>query len=254
MSVIAAFENFVPHHEELRKRLVRCILAVVVTTAIAYLYIDQIVALCMQPLFSAYPALQKLVYTKLTEAFITYLKLSLLVGIIVSFPVLLYQVWMFVAPGLLHHERKLARQVVFWSTFLFAGGATFAFFIALPRILSFFMGYAGPNLEPLPKLGLYLTFVARLILAFGIAFEIPFLMFMASKSGLVSRNYFRTKRVYFYVAIVMLSFLLSAGELMATALLSFPLFGLYESGILLGRIFIKEKKQEEPEESSDEEE
>ena len=241
MTLQAAVEHFAPHHEELRKRLVRSIIVVTVTTVIAYLFIDQIVAFCMQPLYSAYPALQKLVYTKLTEAFITYLKLSLLVGVLVSFPVLIYQAWMFVAPGLLDDERKLARQVVFWSSFLFGGGTVFAYFVALPRILSFFMGYAGPNLEPLPKLGLYLTFVGRMTLAFGIAFEIPFLMFMVSKSGLISRDYFRTKRIYFYIAIVVLAFLLTAGELMATALLSFPLFGLYESGILLGRVFIKKK-------------
>ncbi|MCL7489081.1 MAG: twin-arginine translocase subunit TatC [Desulfobulbaceae bacterium] len=240
--MIAAFEHFAPHHKELRKRLVRSILAIILATVVAYLFVDQIVAVCMQPLYTAYPALQKLVYTKLTEAFIAYIKLSLLVGIIASFPVLVYQVWMFVAPGLLDHERRLARQVVFWSTFLFAGGACFSFFIALPRILTFFMSYAGPNLEPLPKLGLYLTFVARMVLAFGIAFEIPFLMFMASRSGLVSSNYFRTKRMYFYIAIVVLAFLLTTGELMATALLSFPLFGLYETGILLSRIFGKKKR------------
>jgi sec-independent protein translocase protein TatC len=92
---------------------------------------------------------------------------------------------------------------------------------------------------------LYLTFVARMVLAFGIAFEIPFLMFMTGKSGIVSKDYFRTKRMYFYIAIVVLAFLLTAGELMATALLSFPLFGLYETGILLGRIFVKEKKQDD---------
>ena len=157
--MIAAFEHFAPHHAELRKRIIRCIVAVALGTVAAYLFIDQIVALCMQPLFFAYPALQKLVYTKLTEAFITYLKLSLLVGILVSFPVWLYQLWMFVAPGLLDNERRLARQIVFWATFLFAGGAAFAFFIALPRILDFFMSYAGTNLEPMPRLGLYLTFV-----------------------------------------------------------------------------------------------
>jgi sec-independent protein translocase protein TatC len=251
MSMIAAFEHFVPHHQELRKRLIRSFLAIIAATVIAYLFIDQIVAVCMQPLFTAYPALQKLVYTKLTEAFITYLKLSILVGIIASFPVLLYQVWMFVAPGLLDHERRLARQIVFWATFLFAGGACFAFFIALPRILTFFMGYAGPNLEPLPRLGLYLTFVGRMVLAFGIAFEIPFLMFMTSRSGLVSSDYFRTKRMYFYIAIVVMAFLLTAGELMATALLSFPLFGLYEMGILLGRIFAKKKQVENEEKNSD---
>lgn len=247
--MIAAFEHFAPHHKELRKRLVRSILAIILATVVAYLFVDQIVAVCMQPLYTAYPALQKLVYTKLTEAFIAYIKLSLLVGIIASFPVLVYQVWMFVAPGLLDHERRLARQAVFWSTFLFAGGACFSFFIALPRILTFFMSYAGPNLEPLPKLGLYLTFVARMVLAFGIAFEIPFLMFMASRSGLVSSNYFRTKRMYFYIAIVVLAFLLTTGELMATALLSFPLFGLYETGILLSRIFGKKNRSNNVEES-----
>jgi sec-independent protein translocase protein TatC len=242
--MIAAFEHFAPHHKELRKRLISCFVAITLATVIAYVFVDQIVAICMHPLFSAYPTLHKLVYTKLTEAFVTYLKLSLLVGIIASFPVLIYQVWMFVAPGLLDYERRLARQAIFWSTFLFAGGASFAFFIALPRILGFFMSYAGPNLQPLPKLGLYLTFVARMVLAFGIAFEIPFLMFMVNKSGLVSRDYFRSKRMYYYIAIVVLAFLLTAGEFMATALLSFPLFGLYETGILLGRIFVKEKKHD----------
>lgn len=246
MTLQAAVEHFAPHHEELRKRLVRCVIAVTVTTVIAYLFIDQIVAFCMQPLYTAYPDLQKLVYTKLTEAFVTYLKLSLLVGVLVSFPVLVYQAWMFIVPGLLENERKLARQVVFWSTFLFAGGALFAFFVVLPRILTFFMSYAGPNLEPMPKLGLYLTFVGRMTLALGIAFEIPFLMFMVSKSGLISRDYFRKKRVYFYIAIVVLAFLLTAGEFMATALLSFPLFGLYETGILLGRIFVRKEESPPP--------
>ena len=183
-------------------------------------------------------------YTKLTEAFITYIKLSILVGIIVSFPVLIYQAWMFVAPGLLDHERRLARIIVFWATFLFIGGALFSFFIVLPEMLSFFMSYAGDNLEPMPKLGLYLTFVARMILAFGIAFEIPFLMFMTTRGGLVPKDYFRKNRMYFYIAIVVLAFLLTAGELTATVLLAFPLFGLYETGILSSRVLPKKEKKD----------
>jgi len=238
----AAFEHFRPHHEELRKRLVRCFLAIIFTTIVAYLFIDLIVAFSMQPLFRAYPELQKLVYTKLTEAFITYLKLSLLVGIIVSFPYILYQVWMFVAPGLLDREQRLVRLIIFWATFLFAGGAVFAFFIALPQILTFFMSYAGPNLEPLPKLGKYLTFVARMVLAFGIAFEIPFLMFMTGRTGLVSQDYFKKNRMYFYIAIVVLAFLLSAGEITATVLLALPLFGLYEAGVISAKVFGREKE------------
>ena len=239
--MIAALEHFRPHHEELRKRLIRSFAAIAICTVIAYIFIDQIAGLCTRPLFLADPALKTLVYTKLTEAFISYIKLALLAGILVSFPYLLYQVWMFVSPGLLDHEKRLARKIIFWATGLFAAGALFSFFIVLPRTLAFFMSYAGTNLEPMPKLGLYLTFVARLVLAFAIAFEIPFLMVMASTTGLVSTGHFKNKRRYFYIAIVILSFLLTAGDVTATVLLSFPLFGLYEAGIIAGRVFAKKK-------------
>ena len=148
----------------------------------------------MIPLFLASPTLIKLVYTNLTEAFITYLKLSLLLGIIFSIPVLLYELWMFIAPGLHTNEKRTVRTVVFWATLLFAAGAGFAFYVVLPRALHFFMGFANPQLTPLPKLSGYLTFVARTSLAFGLAFEIPFLMVAAVKIGWVRRNYFSTNR------------------------------------------------------------
>jgi len=241
VSMITAFDHFRPHHEEMRKRLIRCIMALVVCTAFCYLFKDFLAQLCMQPLFHAYPELEKLIYTKLTEAFISYIKLALLAGIMLCFPYVLYQLWMFIAPGLLDNEKSIARTIVFWSTFLFAGGTCFAFFIALPQILSFFMSYAGPNLEPMPKFGLYLTFVGRMMLTFGIAFEIPFLMVMARKTGLVSPRYFSSRRLWFYAAIIVLSFLLASGEITATVLLSLPLFLLYEIGIL-GGTFLAGKK------------
>jgi len=240
----AALEHFAPHHRELRKRLIISFLVIAGTSVIAYLFIDEIAGFCMRPLFLAYPDLGHMVYTKLTEAFVSYIKLSLLVGIVVSFPVLLYQVWMFVSPGLLDHERRIARRIILWSTLLFGAGALFSFFIVLPRMLSFFMSYAGDNLRPMPKLGLYLTFVARTVLAFGIAFEIPFLMVITIKTGLIKRNHFAAKRKYFYIAIIVLAFLLTAGDLTATALLSLPLFGLYEAGIVAGRVFSGKKSQE----------
>jgi sec-independent protein translocase protein TatC len=242
--MIAAFEHFRPHHEELRKRLIRIFVAITVCTVVAYLFIDQIAGLCTRPLFIADPQLQTLVYTKLTEAFISYIKLALLVGILASFPYLLYQVWMFVSPGLLDNEKRIARRIIFWATGLFAAGALFSFFIVLPKTLAFFMSYAGVNLQPMPKLGLYLTFVARMVLAFAIAFEIPFLMVMASAAGLVSHDHFKTKRKYFYIAIVILSFLLTAGDITATVLLSFPLFALYEAGIIAGRVFARKNADE----------
>lgn len=242
--MIEALEHFRPHQEELRKRLIRCCLVLVLASSVAYLFKDAIAAWCMRPLYEAYPQLGKLVYTKLTDAFLSYLKLSLLVGLATSFPFLLYQLWLFISPGLLDHEKRMVRTITLWATLLFAGGALFAFFVALPRMLHYFMSYASPSLLPMLKLGLYLTFTIRMMLAFGIAFEIPFLMVMAIRTGLLQADHFRSKRIPFYIAIVILSFLLTTGELTATTLLSIPLFGLYEAGILASRVFGGKKPQE----------
>lgn len=228
---------FRPHHLELRKRLIKVFLSIVLCTIVAYLFIEKIAALFISPLFAASPLVYRLVYTNLPEAFIAYIKLAVLVGLIVSMPVALYQLWRFVAPGLRKDEKKLAVIIVFWATLLFSGGACFAFFVVMPKMLVYLMSYANDGLEPLPKLGDYLTFVARTILTFGISFQIPFLMVMAGKANIVQPAYFRRKRMYFYMAIIGLSFLLTAGDFMATGLLAFPLFALYEAGILLSALF-----------------
>lgn len=238
-----SLEFFRPHHLELRKRLIRVFISIISCTVIAYLFAEQIANLFIAPLFAASPLVYKLVYTNLPEAFLAYIKLALLVGIIASMPVALYQIWIFVSPGLRKNEKKLAVTVVFWSTLLFTGGAFFAFFVVLPKMLIYFMSYASVSLEPLPKLGKYLTFVARTILAFGLSFQIPFLMVMAGKANFVQAAYFRTKRTYFYIAILVLSFLLTAGDFMATALLAIPLFLLYEVGIFLSSLFNRKERK-----------
>lgn len=234
---------FRPHHLELRRRIIKVCSSIVICTVIAYLFAKQIATVFISPLFDASPLVYRLVYTNLPEAFLAYIKLALLVGIICSMPVTLYQTWSFVAPGLKTDEKKLAVTVVFWSTLLFLVGGTFAFFGVIPQMLIYFMSYASEGLEPLPKLGKYLTFVARTILAFGISFQIPFLIVMAGKANLITAAYFRDKRVYFYIAIIALAFLLTAGDFMATALLAFPLFFLYEAGIFLSSLFNRKKDE-----------
>lgn len=235
--MIAFLEQLRPHHDELRKRLLISALVVAVCTGLAWLFIEPLAAFALHPLLIAHPG--KLVYTRLTDAFISYLKLALLCGITASFPVLLHQAWMFIAPGLLAHEKRLARRIVFWSSGLFLAGALFAFFIVLPRALTFFMSYAGENLQPMLKLDLYLAFAARMVLALAVSFEIPFLMVMAAAAGLVQRGHFSHKRKFFYIIIVVLAFLLAAGDLTATVLLALPLFGLYEAGIIAVRVFVR---------------
>lgn len=235
--MLEAIAHFQSHHLELRRRLIHSCAALAGASSLAYLVKDQIVSWCMRPLTHAYPELGKLVYTNLPEAFLSYIKVSLLVGLMLSFPYLLFQIWLFVAPGLLEQEKRTLRRILIWSTSLFAGGAVFAFGVVLPRILHYFMGFATPQLQPMLKLGLYLTFTGRLVLAFGIAFEIPFLMVMVIRAGLLHQDHFRNKRLYFYSAIVVLSFLLTAGDITATLLLAVPLFGLYEAGILASLLF-----------------
>ena len=234
-----SLEFFKPHHQELRKRLIKVCLSIVGCTVVAYIFAEQIAGFFISPLFKASPLVYKLVYTNLPEAFLAYIKLALLIGVIASLPVALYQIWVFISPGLKSNEKKFAIVVVFWAIILFASGGAFAFFAVLPKMLSYFMSYANDGLIPLPKLGKYLTFIARTILAFGLAFQIPFLMVMAGKSNIVRAEYFRRKRTYFYIAIVVLSFLLTAGDFMATGLLAIPLFLLYEVGIFLSFMFCK---------------
>lgn len=225
------------HLKELRDRLLVSFVAIAVTSSIAYFYAEQIANYFMGPLFLAYPALGHLVYTHLTDAFIGYIKIAILVGLAASFPVCVYQIWMYVAPGLRKNEKSVALKVVFSGSTLFVAGVLFAFYVVLPKALSFFLHFASEELVPLPRFGGYLTFVARTCFAFGLAFEIPFLMVMAGKSGLVGRQYFSRKRKYFYGVIVVLSFLLTAGDFFSAALLAIPLFLLYEAGVAVIRLF-----------------
>lgn len=220
------------HLQELRQRLLISLLAVVVCSGVAYAFVEPIGEFLMAPLFVAAPQLKTLVYTNLTEALFSYMKLALLVGIGVSFPVLIHQVWQFVAPGLHDSERRRVRIVVLLATGLFVAGVAFAYCLVLPHLLSFLMGFSRDNLTPMPKFGEYLTFMARSGLAFGLAFEIPFLMVAAVKTGVVAPGHFREKRGYSYLAIFGLAFLLTAGDPFSAALLLLPLAGLYEVGVL----------------------
>jgi sec-independent protein translocase protein TatC len=233
--------HFQGHLQELRRRITIAFLAVALASGLAYFFSEAITRFFVAPLFASCPELSHLVYTNLTEAFVSYLKISVLVGVIAGMPVVIYQAWMFASPGLHAHEKRLALTVVFWATFLFAFGAIFSYVGVLPRALTYFMSFVGDDLTAMPKLDAYLSFVARAGLAFGLAFEIPFLMVMAGKAGFVDRAYFLKQRKYFYLAIVVLSFLLAAGDFMSTLLLVLPLFVLYELGLTVMRLFSSKK-------------
>jgi len=223
------------HLHELRRRLIVSLLAVMLASGTAYAFAQPIAEFFMAPLFTACPELKTFIYTNLTEALFSYMKLALLVGVGASLPVVLYQAWQFAAPGLHVKEKAVVRLVVFLAGGLFVGGVAFAYWLVLPRMLAFLMSFAREGLTPMPKFGEYLTFIARTGIAFGLAFEIPFLMAATAKLGLIEAGHFRKKRLYFYLSLFGLSFLLSAGDPVAASLLSIPLCVLYELGALVAR-------------------
>ncbi len=235
MSPLAS--HFQGHLVELRRRVTISFAAMAVFSGVAYFFSKDLARFFVAPLFRACPDLEFLVYTNLTEAFVSYLQISVLVGVAASFPVILYQGWGFISPGMHRHEKRFGLLVVFWATFLFGFGVAFAYVAVMPRALTYLMSFTGENLTAMPKLDSYLSFVARSGLAFGLSFEIPFLMVMASKAGLVDKLYFSRQRKYFYIAIAVVSFLLAAGDFMSTLLLVFPLLVLYELGLVVIRMF-----------------
>ncbi len=229
------------HLRELRQRAIVSCCAVAVFSVVAYAFSEQLTAFLLRPIFEALPNLKGMVYTNLPEAFLAYLKVSVIFGVVASLPVICYEVWRFVSPGMEASERRLAMTVSFWALLLFVGGALFAYLVVLPRVLVFMLGLAGHRLHPLPKLGAYLSFVIRTVLAFGLAFEIPFLMVAAGRSGLVAPGHFRAKRWYSYGGIAFMAFVLVGGDPIGTTLLAAPLILLYEAGVLLTRLLVHEE-------------
>ena len=241
MSDVSPLGDFFRDHlRELRLRVAISFAAVLFFTILAYLFSDSLTFFLLRPIFQALPNLKGLVYTSLPEAFLAYFKVSLLFGIAAGLPVVLYEIWMFVSPGLLAGERRVALMVTFWATLLFVAGVLFAYLVVLPLVLKVMLGAAGERLLARPRLDGYLAFVARTVLVFGLAFEIPFLMVAAGKVGLVGSGYFREKRWFGYGALFLLSFLLVAGDLLGSLLLALPLALLYEAGGLAVRMLCRE--------------
>jgi sec-independent protein translocase protein TatC len=224
---------FVRHLGELRWRLGTSLAAVVLAAAVIYPFRLAVSRFLCRPLVRAMPAFSGLVYTALHEAFVAYLKMSLVLGLLAASPVLVYNLWRFVSPGLFPHERRAAALAVIAGSGLFFAGAAFYYFVALPRMIAFFLWFEGGRFEPVLRLGGYLGFVARGALAFGIAFEVPFLVAAAVRTGVVSRDFFSSRRLSFYVGLGAVSFLLAAGDPAATLMILAPLALLQELGLLL---------------------
>jgi len=214
------------HLIELRKRLLYCIWAMVLTGAVCFYYADHILAFLVEPLKSGYGnAAGKLVYTKLYEAFFVQLKIALFGGFFFSFPIIANQLWAFIAPGLYAKEKKALLPFLLATPILFLMGASLAYYVVMPTAFHFFLKFQGQlggvQLEALPSVDSYLTLVMQFILAFGVSFLLPVLVMLLNRAGIVSRTQLVGARRYVIVGAVIV-------DALSMVMLAVPLVLLYE--------------------------
>ena len=232
---------FTSHLEELRKRLITAFIAVGVGFVVSFGFKERLFGILVQPLIDVMKEGENLIYTGLPEAFFTYLKVSLLSGLIVASPVLLYQFWMFVAPGLYRNERRMMVPIVILSSFFFIGGALFGYFVVFPWGFKFFLGFATDTIRPLPSMKEYFGFSAKLLLAFGLVFELPLVLTFMAKLGIVSVDFLKKNRKYALLLFFAGAAILTPPDVITQILMAMPLMVLYEISIIGAKIFGKKK-------------
>lgn len=234
---------FTAHLEELRKRLIICFVAIGIGVVIAYGFKEKLFEILTLPLVREMRPGDKLIFTGLTEAFFTYMKVSFLAGIILSSPVIIYQFWAFVGPGLYQKERRYFVPIVLLSVFFFVGGSLFCFFVVFPFAFKFFLSFATDIIQPLPSMNEYLSFASVTMLAFGLVFELPLIIVFLARLGLVTVDFLRKNRKYAILLIFIVAAILTPGpDVVSQVLMAFPLMFLYEISII-GAIFFGKKKE-----------
>lgn len=221
------------HLEELRTRLIRALAGVFVGASIAYLVVDELFEWLILPLKGIDPERIRIVGTGLTEAFFTKLKVAVVAGLFLASPIVFYQIWRFVEPGLYESEKRYVKPFVFFATFFFFAGAAFCYQLVFPTAFAFFIAqYQSISIEPFLKISEYLSFTSRMLLAFGVVFELPVFTFFFARTGLVTHRQMISWWRYALVGIFIAAAVLTPGPDIASQLLmAAPLLLLYTLSI-----------------------
>ncbi len=237
---------FLDHLEELRWRIFKIMIAVAVGTLVGFVIVHYlgVLEILMRPIRPHLNEEGLVFFNPSTPFFIT-LKLSLIVGIILALPIVVYQVWAFFSPALEVHEKRIIVPSLYFGLVLFACGVTLAYYWVLPLALLFLMGFQQAFLVAAIEVSEYLSFVTTLLLAFGVVFELPVVVIILTALGLVTPAFLRDKRRHAIVAITVIASLITPGDLASTFLMMGPMLFLYEVSILLSAAIIRRKKERE---------
>ena len=242
------FEDLKPHIADLRKRLVISVLTVVVMFFVCFSFYEPILNWMMVPVEAVLPKNSQMVAVEIQETFFTALKVAFFAGFIVSLPVIFWQLWLFLAPGLYDHEKKLVIPFVFFGTLMFLVGASFAYYIVVPLGFDFLIAFGSTVVTVLPSIGKYVDFFTKLLFGFGIAFELPVITFFLAKIGLVDDRMLKDFFRYAIVIIFIVAALLTPPDVLSQLLMAAPLILLYGVSIYIAKVFNPAPKEDEEEE------
>jgi sec-independent protein translocase protein TatC len=237
-------QSFLEHLVELRSRLIKACLAILVVLICLLPFSRKLYNLLASPMLASLPDGSSMIAIDVASPFLAPFKLALLLSVIIAIPVVLYQLWAFVAPALFRHEKRLARPLLFSSVLLFYLGCAFAYFVVFPLVFGFMTRVAPEGVSVMTDISRYLDFVITLFLAFGITFEVPIATIILVATGLVTAEKLAQARPYVIVGAFALGMLLTPPDVISQTLLALPMWVLYELGIIFSRILIAEKPAE----------
>jgi sec-independent protein translocase protein TatC len=230
-------ESFISHLVELRQRLVRAVSAVLVLFVALFLWPGSgyIYDLLAAPLMSALPEGSRMIATGVITPFMVPVKVTALAAFMIALPYVLYQAWAFVAPGLYEHEKRLALPLVVASSVLFLAGVAFCYFFVFQKVFAFIHGFAPKSITPAPDIEAYFSFVITMFLAFGVTFEIPIVVIMLVRVGVVTIDKLKEARPYVIVGAFVVAAVVTPPDVLSQFMLAVPMCLLYEAGIFFAR-------------------
>jgi sec-independent protein translocase protein TatC len=236
------------HLEEFRKRLIRSAIGIGVCFVVTYTFSEKLFEILAYPLKANLPAGERLIYTSLPEMFFVYIKTAFVAAVLTAAPFVFYQAWMFVAPGLYRKEKRYVLPFVLASTLLFVGGALFGYFIVFPFGFRFFLGFSNEYIQALPSVKQYFSLSIKLLLGFGVIFELPVAAFFLSRMGIISVDLLRRQRKYAILLIFIVAAILTPPDVITQFMMAGPLLVLYELSVIIVRVAGKKRTPAEEDE------
>jgi len=235
---------FLKHIEEFRKRVLYALIAVIICFIPSYYFSELIFAFLMKPLIESLPEGSTLIFTRPAEGFTTYLKIAFFASLLLSVPVILYQVWKFVAPALYKNEKKILLPFIFFGTLFFLAGGAFCYYVASPPAFNFLLNeYSSEYVKAFPSIREALSFFMALILGFGLIFEFPLISFILAKIGIVTSKMLSQNRRYaLLISCVVAAILTPTTDALSMMFMFIPLIIFYELGILVAWVFGKKSE------------